>query len=123
MATSNIPQTLQNRLRERKVIPFVGAGVSMAVRNNKHTNQPLFPSWKQLLLLAGSRLGDETRQKEANAKSALPDLSTPDYLYVAKQAREGLGALWYDFLGSQIDVSRNDIADESLALALKQFGG
>ena len=44
----HIPRDLQQRLRARKVIPFVGAGVSRAVRH-EDTGEPLFPTWKQLL--------------------------------------------------------------------------
>jgi tetratricopeptide (TPR) repeat protein len=116
MTTLNIPQTLQDRLRERKVIPFVGAGVSMAVRN-KHTNQPLFPSWKQLLLLAADRLDNEVKHNEASVIRALLNVNRPDYLYAAKQARDGLNAAWYKFLEHHIDVSYDEVTDESLALA------
>ena len=41
--TSDIPQELQERLGEHKVIPFVGAGVSMAVRR-REAEERLFPS-------------------------------------------------------------------------------
>lgn len=55
-----IPRTLAECLRTGKIVPFVGAGVSMAVRH-KETHTPLFPSCKQLLERAAQRL-EEDRQ-------------------------------------------------------------
>jgi tetratricopeptide (TPR) repeat protein len=115
MTTPSIPQTLQDRLRQRKLIPFVGAGVSMAVKRSDGTR--LFPSWKQLLMSAADRLDQETKGKEAAAIRALLELDEPDYLYAAQQSRKALGAVWYEYLSNQIDLSRADVADDSLALA------
>ena len=60
-----IPQTLEDRLREGKVIPFVGAGVSMAVIN-RETGKRLFPSWSELLMRAADRLDEEGDPSFAN---------------------------------------------------------
>ena len=73
-----IPQSLQEKIRAGKVIPFAGAGVSMAVLN-KNTDKPLFPSWKQLLLQAADKLEKEkklpTRKLcEVSWKSILPTI-------------------------------------------------
>ena len=46
----NLPKNLQDNLKTHKVIPFVGAGVSMAVRD-EGTGDALFPGWKTLLKL------------------------------------------------------------------------
>lgn len=53
-----IPETLKKRLREGKVIPFVGAGVSMSVRE-REGGGPLFPSWREMLERAAGRLEAE----------------------------------------------------------------
>lgn len=87
----------------------------MAVQ--RHDGTRMFPSWKQLLLSAADRLQQETKGKEAAAIRALLELDEPDYLYAAQQARKALGAVWYEYLANQIDLSRADVADDSLALA------
>jgi hypothetical protein len=46
-----IPQTLAEQLRRGRVVPFVGAGVSMAVRGAD--GKGLFPSWGELLRRGG----------------------------------------------------------------------
>ena len=51
----NLPRHLEEQLRQHKVIPFVGAGVSMAASGNE-TGERLFPSWKELLERAADRL-------------------------------------------------------------------
>jgi hypothetical protein len=112
-----IPGTLVRRLREKKVIPFVGAGVSMAVRRRASTD-PLFPSWGDLFRRAAERLRAENKESHANVVSSLIEMGKPeDYLDAARRTLDGLGPNWYDFLREQFDHSRDDVDDESLELA------
>ncbi len=111
-----VSPALQDRLRERRVIPFVGAGVSMAVKH-RHTGEVLFPSWKKLLLSAADRLASDNKQAYANVVRGLLELDKPDYLDAAKRAKESLGPNWFTFLREQIDLSRAEVKDESLGLA------
>ena len=113
----NLPRNLQDQLRSHKVIPFVGAGVSMAVRD-KETGDVLFPSWKALLEEAVNRLQQENRLDYANIVRGLIGIGPEEYLDAAKRARQGLtGGLWFEFLGKQFDISRENVADDSLDLA------
>lgn len=113
----SVPKTLEDRLREGKVIPFVGAGVSMSVLDGA-TGERLFPSWRELLERSATRLEEESNGQHAAAVRALLNLPKPDYLEVARHAREGLGeAIWYKFLKEQFDYSRERAKDESLKLA------
>ncbi|HEY0375359.1 MAG TPA: tetratricopeptide repeat protein [Pyrinomonadaceae bacterium] len=113
----DIPRTLRDRLRADKVIPFVGAGVSMSVLD-RETDERLFPSWRELLERAANRLEEENKTPYARAVRSLLDLDKPDYLDAARRAREGLGeAIWYDFLGGQFDHQRERAKAESLKLA------
>ena len=64
------PQELKQGLRDHKVIPFIGAGVSMAVRR-RGSLEPLFPSWKQLLLSAADRLEKELKKADADLVKAI----------------------------------------------------
>lgn len=59
-----IPKQLETGLKHGKIIPFVGAGVSMAVRA-KADNQQLFPGWPALLTAAAQRLQEESKPDDA----------------------------------------------------------
>src|SRR5262245_34098691 len=97
-----IPRTLAERLRTGKNVPFVGAGVSMAVQD-KETHASLFPSWKQLLDRAAQRLEEERKGSYAQLVRSLLAIEQPDYLEAARRARDGLGAVWVEFLKEQLD--------------------
>ena len=110
---ADLPKTLVEKLRSGEVIPFVGAGVSMAVRDA--AGAALFPSWPELLRRAVARLREEGNPKKANR--AEPELEDGDLLRAAKTAQEGLGAGWYGFLRAQFDLSSEAAEPGSLALA------
>lgn len=112
---TKIPKTLENRLRDNKVIPFVGAGVSMSVLDKE--GNKIFPSWKELLLIAADRLDAEQKPTDATLVRALLDIEKPEYLNAAKRARDGLKTVWYPFLKEQLDYSLEKIDDSTLELA------
>ena len=114
--TSKVPEHLQARLAQGRVIPFVGAGVSRTVRH-RSTNEPLFPSWHELLLRAAAALTAAGRSKSANTVKALLDDEPADYRDIASRAAENLGDRWYGFLKTNLDPAYDDAATESLALA------
>src|ERR1051325_1190889 len=112
-----IPETLRQRLREGKVIPFVGAGVSMAVRE-RDGDGPLFPSWREMLERAARRLEVEGNEEHAGLVRGFLNIKPPNYLEAAKYAREGMGeAIWLNFLKEQLDKPLESAAPESLELA------
>ncbi len=114
----HIPATLVEALRARRVVPFVGAGVSRAVvRKGAGAQGPLFPSWSELLVRAADALDLDGRPGEAMAIRGQLKKSKPDYLLAAKEARDGLGARWTDFLKNEIDLLLDDAAPESFRLA------
>lgn len=108
-----IPQTLAERLRNGQVVPFVGAGVSMAVQ--RRTGGRLFPSWRELLLHGADRL-DREGKKSGLVRALLED-DPPDYLQAAQKLRERLGAVWAPFLKDELDAQRADADGASLELA------
>lgn len=110
---ANLPKTLVDKLRSGEVIPFVGAGVSMAVRDT--AGAALFPSWGELLRRAVARLREE--QNDRKAKRAEGELEDGDYLSAARTARDGLGAGWYGFLREQFDRTPEEARAETLELA------
>src|SRR2546423_15722090 len=104
----NIPEPLKDQLRKGKVIPFVGAGVSMAV-TSQNTGEALFPSWKALLQEAAVRFDQIQKPAEANLVRSLLAVDPPEYLEAAKRAQRGLGAEWFRFLKAQIDHPYDDV--------------
>ncbi|MGA2597927.1 MAG: hypothetical protein ABSH09_13165, partial [Bryobacteraceae bacterium] len=73
---SNMPASLIEALRRHEVIPFVGAGVSLAVTDLNGTR--LFPTWRELLERAAERLRAEGLAKKANRTQA--ELEDDDFL-------------------------------------------
>lgn len=61
----DIPQALIEKLAAGRVIPFVGAGVSMAARH-KESDERIFPSWTELLSHSACRIERESKQPEAD---------------------------------------------------------
>jgi hypothetical protein len=112
----DFPLSLKENLRTHRVVPFVGAGVSMSVRD-RATGQPVFPNWTGLLTAAASRLEHESKPKEATLVRSLLDIAKPDLLEAARRARESLGPVWYTFLRDTLDVSRQRVDSSSLDLA------
>ena len=88
---ADLPASLITALQNGKVIPFVGAGVSLAVKDAQ--GNALFPSWKQLLQNAAARLRAEGNADMADVVDAL--VKVGQYLNAALNARDGLGPLWH----------------------------
>jgi len=109
----NIPQQLEQSLKDGKIIPFVGAGVSMTVLNQ--LGERLFPSWKELLMEAAERL--ENDGKTDHVGIIRGKVNTNRLLAAAEEAQLGLGANWHDFLKSQFDKTSDEAQDASLELA------
>jgi hypothetical protein len=85
-----IPATLKKALKNRSVVPFVGAGLSMTVLK-KGSKDSLFPSWKQLLLGAAAKLSEEGDAKSAGLIEANLDYGEDDsYLRAAQIAEKKL---------------------------------
>ena len=80
---SALPKSLIDALSSRDVIPFVGAGVSLAVTDA--AGAPLFPSWTELLTRAAERLRADQHRTKANAVDAL--IADSDFLPAAEKAR------------------------------------
>lgn len=112
---TGIPKTLEDALRDDFVVPFVGAGVSMNVKD-KHGNI-LYPSWGKLLAGAAERLRADGKTDEASVVLGLLNKRNPDYYESARYAREGMGPGWYGYLREMLDPPRDRIDPASLALA------
>lgn len=109
----NIPQQLEESLKQGKVIPFVGAGVSMAVLDQ--FGAPLFPSWAMLLMAAVKQLKDAIKPYDEALVGSLVNKNR--LLEAAREAQIALGANWHTFLKSQLDKTSDQAQDASLELA------
>jgi len=70
-----------------------------------------------LLERAVQRLEEEQKGPHARLVRSLLEIEKPDYLEAARRARDGLGAVWVEFLKAQLDLPRERADDESLNLA------
>jgi hypothetical protein len=115
MTPPSLPKTLLDAARDRMLIPFAGAGVSRAVQ--RPDGIYAFPTWGELLEAAAARLAAEGRDEYANVVRNLLRFAKPDYLEIAKKAKQGLGALWIPFLRERFATRIDEINDPTLALA------
>ena len=113
------PRGLVRALRAGHVVPFAGAGVSMAVQRLDRQGQPerLFPSWKELLEKAAAQLCDENRLPEAALVRALLGVKPPRFLQAAEEARSGLKGAWSRLMRSEFGPGDDGVVQESRDLA------
>jgi hypothetical protein len=108
-----LPRSLEVALSERKVIPFIGAGLSRGVADRD--GKPLFPSWSELLIQAAQALEAEGLSKEARLVESL--VEADDLLEAAKRAQAALGqARWLRFLKSVFDRTYDEADPASLSV-------
>ncbi|WP_108063554.1 tetratricopeptide repeat protein [Poseidonibacter lekithochrous] len=113
---------LRELIRENKVIPFVGAGVSLAVKDKykvqeNEEDDKLFVSWKKLL----DKLADGLLEHGKKDESDIVKLSLKigeNYLEIADKIKKyyPLEHLFFDKLEEVFDKKREDVYDESLTL-------
>jgi len=109
----NIPQSLQEAIKSKRLIPIVGAGVSKSIKNKK--GDPVFPSWTELLRLAATELGNQTEKSDAQLVEIF--LDKQDYQQAARYAYEGLkGPNWNTFFKSQFDPALDSLNPSSASL-------
>ena len=92
----------------------------MSVKDKK-TGRSLFPSWKDLLLSAADFLAREGKTISAKLIRTQIETEIPkNYLAAANVAKDELGSpRWFEFLKTEIDLSRELVEDGSLEMAKK----
>ena len=107
-----IPEELRRALRERRVVPFAGAGVSQAVKRLDGT--AAFSGWKEFLEHAEAAV----RERDAEAADFVASrIKRKELIRAASSARESLDAGWLGFLRKEFDRDIADIDTGSLRLA------
>jgi len=108
----NFPKELVEAVREYRVVPFVGAGISMGVKRG------MFPSWIQLLEQLAERMGQEGIPDSAIAE-VRQRIAQGDFLTAAEQAFKELGAYRFNrFLRERLRVRQPHDVDLSVIRAL-----
>lgn len=119
MTKFTLPDGLKEALKNGKLIPFVGAGVSMSVIK-AGSEESLFPSWKTLLLNSTEEIRKQ-RLKESAASLIQAHLEHGEndaYLKAAELAKKTLGNhAWNTFLKEQISLSYTHCEPSSLKLS------
>ncbi|XXX74828.1 SAV_2336 N-terminal domain-related protein [Sorangium sp. So ce134] len=119
-----VPRRLLAAAEQGTLVPFAGAGVSMAVQR-KDGGGPLFPSWAGVLEAAAARLAaDGLDGDAASVRAAMLRRKKPSTLEAARIARDSLGPLWFELLRDAFDRPQSEALDASLDLprALWQLG-
>lgn len=100
---------LKTAITTGKLIPLVGAGVSMSIKEDNGNR--VFPSWVELLQNAASEL-------EPNVAVLINRLIDAGYLLKAAEiAKEHLkGERWYTFLESKFDPNLESLDQSSFEL-------
>jgi hypothetical protein len=117
-----IADDLKEGLMTGRVIPFVGAGVSIAVTDGTGAN-PLFPSWKQLLHCAADCLDRQAKPKDANVVRALLDVDEPDYLSGPTACRPSHVARCSSADQSSLDIRRQLARSRPSPMLRKRYPG
>src|ERR1043166_6807436 len=99
----DLPTSFKEVVAAKRLVPFVGAGVSSSIR--KRDGSPAFPSWNDLLLKGAEALRDEGKEQvAAGIEQAVQILRTPNAIglmptQVADGIRKNLsGFRWAKFL-------------------------
>jgi SIR2-like domain/Sulfatase-modifying factor enzyme 1 len=112
MSSQALPDRLLSAARDRRLVPFAGAGVSMSICRDD--GEPLFPNWKQLLLSGAKRLRDELLFDYATKVEA--EINLGEYLEAAASVKRGLGGVFSDWIRQALNRSRSETSDGSLIL-------
>lgn len=112
-------EELKRLLNENKVIPFVGAGVSMAVKYKNGNN--IFPNWHNLLHSFADKLLELDKPDDAKIIQLLLKRPNPNYLEIADKIKEYFPTIpiYEKHIESIFDIESDDIDRATLELSQK----
>lgn len=125
-----IPKSLIDALKNKEVVPFIGAGVSLAVKKRNEagakSEESLFTSWKEYVEILAKALEDENKPQDAQFIRSSVNISKPKYLDAMQHAFHELGEyVWYKKLDEYFKKVETEAAEDSLELPrlVWQLGG
>jgi hypothetical protein len=109
----NDTSLLTNLPKEVKLLPVIGAGVSMSLKDR--AGKPIFPGWTELLVRAADELAALGKTKPSGAIRSMVDYEM--YQEAANIAKKAfVGTSWGDFLKKNFDISPDKFYPESTSL-------
>lgn len=106
-------EELKRLIREQKVIPFVGAGVSKDVKYKN--GEKAFVNWKELLEILNQKVNDENKRNGIEYFLKSKDI---DYLQIADMIEKELSPNEFNKALKKIfDIDFNDVDTSTLELA------
>ena len=111
MADSSIPASLKHAIAKGQLVPFIGSGVSLSVK------QDLFPTWIELLKKMAQSLIKEENEDAASIVNAYCKPKNLDLLKAADVAYDKLGKAGFnDVMVKQFELDRDQHPDIDLSL-------
>lgn len=118
---NRFPKSLREALKAGKVVPVVGAGVSISVKKRDditESSESLFPSWKGFIEQLAQILRDEGKTHEANYVLSNINIRHPKYLDALHYGHNEIGdTLWYKLIDDNFDIPFNTARPNSLRLS------
>lgn len=114
--SNDFPDDLKRAVREGRLVPFAGAGVSMAVC--RQDGSRAFPDWREALDATADELHRQGRSEEALQVRKHLDAEPSRFLEAAQLAQEKLQPhLWSQLLRRQFDLAYESVDLSTLAVA------
>lgn len=110
----NLPQSLLAAIKNNNLIPFVGAGVSMGIKDNQ--DNKIFKSWTNSLLDAVQILKNENKDAKAKRIESGLEIQPVDYLEIASEIHKYLNSHWNTYLKQTFDKNSEAINQDSLQI-------
>jgi hypothetical protein len=110
----NLPQSLIDAIKNNNLIPFVGAGVSMGIKDNQ--DNQIFKSWTNSLLDAVQILKDEKENAKATRIESGLKIQPIDYLEIASEIHKYLNSQWNKYLTTTFDKDLENINRDTLSI-------
>ncbi|WP_121627922.1 tetratricopeptide repeat protein [Poseidonibacter antarcticus] len=109
-------ERLSQLISKNKVIPFVGAGVSLSIKDKN--DKTVFVTWKELLKKLAVNLSNYGKSNKSQIINLLIE-EDEDYLEIADKIKKyyPLDSLFFDKLEEIFDIKKEIIDDSSLSLA------
>ena len=111
----HLPQSLIDAVKDNNLIPFIGAGISMGIKDKE--DNPIFKSWKNSLLDAVEILKAEKEDAKATRIESGLEIQPVDYLSIASEIHRYLNSHWNKYLTQTFDRNFDTINENSLEIA------
>jgi hypothetical protein len=107
-----LPESLLVAAKKHRLVPLAGPGVSLSVR--RFDGQPLLPTWRDLLIDGANRLVRELDADRAHIVEAHTNMGK--FPEAAETLKEGLGALFADWIRQAVNRPFSEVSPDSLEL-------